>query len=157
MKPQSPLSPADPLASVATQEQFGAAIGVFARSWRATLNQRLKPLGLSQSKWRALRFLSRAPDGMTQVELARMLGIEAPTVTRLIAQLELGGWVRRRAVPDDARCKTVHLTAKAKKVIVRIDAAVKQLRAETIGRLTDAQALAGLAVITTLQGFIDAL
>jgi MarR family transcriptional regulator, transcriptional regulator for hemolysin len=157
MKTQPPSSSGHPLASVATQEQFGAAIGVFARSWRATLNQRLKPLGLSQSKWRALRFLSRAPDGMTQVELARMLGIEAPTVTRLIAQLELGGWVRRRAVPGDARCKTVHLTAKAKKVIVRINAAVKQLRAETIGRLTDAQALAGLAVITALQGFIDAL
>jgi MarR family transcriptional regulator for hemolysin len=150
-------APAGQLASVATQDQFGSAIGVFARSWRATLNQRLKPLGLSQSRWRALRFLSRAPEGLTQVDLARMLGIEAPTVTRLVIQLEQDGLVRRRTVAGDARCKTVHLTPKAKKLIVRINAAVSQLRAETIGRLTDAQALAGLAVITSLQGFLDAL
>jgi len=154
----NPLAaPAGQLASVATQDRFGSAIGVFARSWRATLNQRLKPLGLSQSRWRALRFLSRAPEGMTQADLARMLGIEAPTVTRLVAQLEQGGLVRRRAVAGDARCKTVHLTPKAKKLIVRINAAVRQLRAETIGRLTDAQALAGLAVILSLQDFLDAL
>jgi MarR family transcriptional regulator, transcriptional regulator for hemolysin len=150
-------APAARLASVATQDQFGSAIGVFARSWRTTLNQRLKPLGLSQSRWRALRFLSRTPEGLTQVDLARMLGIEAPTVTRLVAQLEQDGLVRRRVVAGDARCKTVLLTPKAKKLIVRINAAVRQLRAETIGRLTDAQALAGLAVIMSLQEFLDAL
>jgi MarR family transcriptional regulator for hemolysin len=154
----NPLAaPAGQLASVATQDRFGSAIGVFARSWRTTLNQRLKPLGLSQSRWRALRFLSRAPEGMTQADLARMLGIEAPTVTRLVAQLEQDGLVSRRTVAGDARCKTVHLTSKAKKLIVRINAAVRQLRAETIGRLTDAQALAGLAVILSLQDFLDAL
>lgn len=149
--------PAGQLASVAIQDQFGNAIGVFARSWRTALNQRLKPLGLSQSRWRALRFLSRVPEGLTQVDLARMLGIEAPTVTRLVIQLEQDGLVRRRAMAGDARSKTVHLTPKAKKLIVRIDATVRQLRAETIGRLTDAQVLAALAVITSLQGFLDAL
>ncbi len=153
-----PLSaPAGRLASVATQDQFGSAISAFARSWYATLNHRLKPLGLSPSRWRALRFLSRAPEGLTQVDLARMLGIEAPTVTRLVIQLEQDGLVKRRTVVGDARCKTVHLTPKAKKLIVRINAAVSQLRAETIGRLPDAQVLAGLAVITSLQGFLDAL
>ena len=150
-------APAGQLASVATQDQFGSAIGIFARSWRATLNQRLKPLGLSQSRWRALRFLSRSPEGLTQADLARMLGIEAPTVTRLVVQLEQDGLVQRRVVAGDARCKMVHLTPKAKKLIVRINAAVRQLRAETIGRLTDAQALAGLAVIMSLQEFLDAL
>lgn len=137
------------------QEQFGLAIGDIGRSWRYKLDQRLKPLGLSQSKWRTLLYISRMPDGLTQTDLARMLGIEAPTVTRLVKQLEEGGWVRRRALPDDARCKLVQLTPKAKRAMLRIDAAVAQLRAETVGRLTEKQASAGLAALQTLQRLLD--
>ncbi|HJV51457.1 MAG TPA: MarR family transcriptional regulator [Noviherbaspirillum sp.] len=137
------------------QEQFGLAIGEIGRSWRHKLDQRLKPLGLSQSKWRTLLYVSRASDGLTQTDLAHMLGIEAPTVTRLVKQLEADGWIRRRALPDDARCKLVQLTPKAKRAMLRIDAAVARLRAETVGRLTDKQAAAGLAALQTLQRLLD--
>jgi MarR family transcriptional regulator for hemolysin len=139
------------------QEQFGMAVGEVARSWRDKLNQRLKPLGLSQSRWRALLFISRAADGLSQTELARMLAIEAPTVTRLLTQLEQDGWVKRRAASHDARCKTVLLTSKARRVIVHIEQAVAQLRMETVGRLSDAQAAAGLAAILAFQRYLDAL
>lgn len=137
------------------QEQFGLAIGEIGRSWRYKLDQRLKPLGLSQSKWRTLLYISRTRDGLTQTDLARMLGIEAPTVTRLVKQLEDGGWVRRRALPGDARCKIVHLTPKTKRTMRRIDAEVAQLRAETIGRLPLKQAAAGLAALQALQRLLD--
>ncbi|MGE5650875.1 MAG: MarR family winged helix-turn-helix transcriptional regulator [Bacillota bacterium] len=137
------------------QEQFGLAIGEIGRSWRHKLDQRLKPLGLSQSKWRTLLYISRTRDGLTQTDLARMLGIEAPTVTRLVKQLEDGGWVQRRALPGDARCKVVHLAPKTKRTMRHIDAEVAQLRAETIGRLTGKQAAAGLAVLQALQRLLD--
>ena len=133
------------------------AVGKVARTWRDKLNQRLKPLGLSQSRWRALLYISRAPNGLNQTELARMLTIEAPTVTRLITQLEQDGWVSRRTVAHDGRCKTVHLTPKASRVIERINAAVTQLRAETVGRLTENEAAAGLAAIQAFQHFLDEL
>ena len=133
------------------------AIGEVARSWRDKLNQRLKPLGLSQSRWRALLFISRAADGLSQTELARMLAIEAPTVTRLVTQLEQDGWVKRRSAAHDARCKTVLLTSKARRVIVQIEQAVAQLRMETVGHLSDAQAAAGLAAILAFQRYLDQL
>jgi len=140
--------------SATVQERFGRAIGDAGRAWRDRLDQRLKPLGLSQSKWRAMLYVSRVPDGLNQTELARMLGVEAPTVTRLVKQLEEAGWVKRRALKDDARCKLMQLTPKAKKIMARIDAAVVQLRAETVGRLSDEQAVAGLAAIQAFLGFL---
>lgn len=151
MPPKSVDSPAH----ATLQEQFGLAIGEVGRAWRHKLDQRLKPLGLSQSKWRALLYVSRIPAGISQAELARMLGIEAPTVTRLVRQLEEQGWVRRRALADDARCKMVHLTPRTKKVMAQIDAAISELRAETVGRLTEQQAAAGLAAVEALQRFLD--
>jgi MarR family transcriptional regulator, transcriptional regulator for hemolysin len=139
------------------QDKFGVAIGDVNRSWRDKLDRRLKPLGLSQSKWRALLYISRVPDGINQTELAHMLGIEAPTVTRLIKQLEEAGWVKRRALPSDARCKIVHATPKAHKVIIQIDTAVAELRAETVGRLSESQAAEGLAAVLALQRLLDAV
>jgi MarR family transcriptional regulator for hemolysin len=147
----------DSQTSETVQERFGKAIGEVGRAWRAKLDQRLKPLGLSQSKWRALLYVSRAPQGINQTDLARMLGIEAPTATRLLNQLEEAGWVKRRILPEDARVKMVQVTAKAKKIIVRIDLEVGELRAETVGRLTDQQAAAGLAAIQELQRLLESV
>lgn len=137
------------------QEKFGMAIGDVGRAWRDKLRQRLKPLGLSQSKWTALLYLSRVPDGMTQSDLARMLSIEAPTVTRLVKQLEQAGWVVRQSSPDDGRRKMVQLTAKAKRLVVRINAAIAELRAQTVGRLSTKQAEQAFATMQLLQRLID--
>lgn len=143
--------------NVAVQEQFGLAIGNVSRAWRAKLDLRLRPLGLSQSKWLAMLYVSRAPDGLNQTELAGMLGIEAPTLTRLVKQLEEAGWVKRTALVSDARCKVVRLTPKAKTVISRIDAEIRRLRAESLFRLSEQEAATGLEVLRKLQAFLEAL
>lgn len=143
--------------SMTPQERFGKALGDVGRAWRDKLDQRLKPLGLSQSKWRALLYVSRMPQGITQTHLARMLGIEAPTLTRLLQQLEEEGWVIRRTPSGDARCKTVFLSARGKKTVARIENEVMRLRAETIGRLSKAQIAAGLDAIQALQAYLDAI
>ena len=139
------------------EERFGKAIGDVSRTWNDKLDQRLKPLGLSQSRWRALLYVSRVPQGINQTDLARMLGIEAPTLTRLIKLLEEEGWVSRRALPGDARCKIVRLTARAKKTVAAIEAEVVRLRAETVGRLSKSQIAAGLDAIQALQRHLDAI
>jgi MarR family transcriptional regulator for hemolysin len=145
------------LPSESVQEKLGIAIGDVNRLWRDRLNSRLKPLGLSHSKWRALLYLARTSKGMTQTELARMLSIEAPTVTRLVKQLEESGWLTRHASPEDARWKLVHLTAKAKQIVVQIEVEVRKLRAETLGRLDAEEAAAGLAALQTVHRYLREL
>jgi len=49
----------------------------------------------------------------------------------------------------------VRLTTQARKIIARIEAEVVRLRAETVGRLSEKQALAGLEALQTLQRYLD--
>ena len=44
-----------------TTETFGLLLHGTARAWRQKLDQRLKPMGLSQAKWRTLMHLSLDP------------------------------------------------------------------------------------------------
>ena len=58
-------------------EIFGQLVHGTARAWRQKLDERLKPVGLSQAKWRTLMHLSLAGDALTQAELAARAGSEA--------------------------------------------------------------------------------
>ena len=90
-------------------ETFGPLLGGTARAWQMKLDQRLKPMGLSQAKWRTLIHLSRAPEPLTQSQIAERTGIEEPTLVSLLHRLEKEGWVMRKNSARDRRCKTVHL------------------------------------------------
>ena len=94
-------------------ETFGPLLHGTARAWRLKLDARLKPMGLSQAKWRTLLHLSLADTTLTQAEVAARLGIEEPTLVNLLHRLEREGWVARRNAPHDRRCKTVHLGKQA--------------------------------------------
>jgi len=103
-----------------------------ARAWRLKLDERLKPMGLSQAKWRTLMHLSVAPGPMTQAEIASHLGIEEPTLVTLLHRLEGDRWVARKNASHDRRCKTVHLAPRAQRVIEQINSAAIKLRHELL-------------------------
>jgi MarR family transcriptional regulator, transcriptional regulator for hemolysin len=113
-------------------ESFGFLLGGTARAWRLKLDERLKPMGLSQARWRTLLHLSRASQPLTQSQIAQNLGIEEPTLVTLLHRLEKEGWVKRKGSIHDRRCKTVHLRRRASRVIDRINAAALRLRHELI-------------------------
>ena len=111
-------------------ETFGPLLHGTARAWRLKLDERLKPLGMSQAKWRTLLHLSLASQPLTQSEIAGLLGIEEPTLVNLLHRLEDAGWVKRASSEHDRRCKTVTLQRRAQRVIGRIDATARDLRHE---------------------------
>jgi MarR family transcriptional regulator for hemolysin len=100
------------------------------------LDERLKPLGMSQAKWRTLLHLWLAGQPITQSEIAARLGIEEPTLVNLLHRLEDAGWVKRASDPHDRRCKTVTLQRRAHRVIGRIDATARELRHELISDIS---------------------
>ena len=111
---------------------FGPLLHGTARAWRLKLDERLKPLGMSQARWRTLLHLSHAEEPITQAELAARLGIEEPTLVNLLHRLEESGWVKRVTSADDRRCKTVKLQPRARRVIDQIDNAARDLRRELV-------------------------
>lgn len=124
-----------------TRRPVSAPIGILlqdtARAWRLKLDQRLRPLGLSQAKWRALVLVDRAGDGVTQRELAELLGVEGPTLVRLLDRLEADGWMERRMCERDRRSRRIHLTPQARGMLARIEAVAAELRQELLAGMAD--------------------
>lgn len=107
-----------------------------ARAWRTKLDERLRPLGLSQAKWRTLSHLSKNDGTLTQRDLAQRIGVEEPTLVNLLHRLEREGWIERRDAAHDRRCKTVHLQRRSDAVLGKIHKAARQLRTELIAEIS---------------------
>jgi len=131
-------------------EAFGPLLHGTARSWRLKLDERLKPMGLSQAKWRTLLHLSVAPGPLTQSEIAARLGIEEPTLVILLHRLEDDGWVTRRNAAHDRRCKTVHLGRRAQRVISQISAEAFKLRHELLDDIPVSELRTCMRVLATI-------
>lgn len=111
-------------------EQIGRLIAGITRTWRAILDERLAPLGLSEARWQCLLHLNRAGTPLSQVELADNMGIAPPSLVKLLDRLEEDGWLDRVPEPGDRRAKRLQLTAKARDMAQRIEAEASRLRQE---------------------------
>jgi MarR family transcriptional regulator for hemolysin len=109
------------------QQALATAMTVAARSWRARLNERLKGLGQTDARLTALQALAAAPPGLTQWQLAASLGVEEPTLVRLLDALEAQGWVSREPHAHDRRSKVVRLTPEAAGPLRQWDDVLKEL------------------------------
>ena len=109
-----------------------------ARLWRAEIDRRLKPLGLSEARWRAIRHLSRNGGELTQTKLAERLGIRGPTLVGQLDLLESDGWVERHAAPNDRRSKVVRLTDKADPLVDQIEHVIMGVRGELLKNSSEA-------------------
>src|SRR4051794_38650145 len=49
-------------------------------------------------------------DGLSQKEIAELMGIQAATATRMVIRMERSGFVERRTGPEDRRVSHVYLT-----------------------------------------------
>lgn len=112
------------------QHRFAMQLAQLSRAWRAELDRRLVGLGLSQARWLVLLHLARFDTPPTQRELAQSVGVEGPTLARLLDGLEAQGLVSRQVVAEDRRAKQITLSAKAQPLIEQIEAISTQLRHE---------------------------
>src|SRR5207245_1104356 len=136
-------------------ETFGQLLHGTARAWRQKLDERLKPMGLSQAKWRTLMHLSLAQDALTQAEIAARLGVEEPTMVTLLHRLEKEGWINRKSSPRDRRCKMVLLGQRAQRAITRSKREADDLRHEVLGEIPNDDLQTCIKVLTRSSARAD--
>jgi MarR family transcriptional regulator for hemolysin len=134
---------------------FARRLAETNQRWRAELDLRLGPLGLSQARGLILHYLSIHGDGLQQNELADIVGIRGSTLVRQLDRLESDGWVERRNDPGDRRAKTIHLSDKAAPIVRKIQNIIVQLRSEFLSGLTDTQLQTCFAVFDHIHDRID--
>ena len=114
------------------RDNVGKRLGEVSRRWRTALDDKLRPIGLTQAKWLVLLDLKRRSEGCLQKELARNLSVENPTLVRTLDALEAIDLVQRRSGVNDRRAKTVHLTDRARLIVDEVEQSAAQLREDAL-------------------------
>lgn len=86
------------------------SMGRVFRLCRDAVTLAVEPLGLTQSRWTAMIHIHHLQQGVTQQELASSLGIEMPSLTRTVKQLEQQAIIIRRVDIEDKRSRKIYFT-----------------------------------------------
>ena len=137
---------------------FGFILHDVARLLRTTFDRRVRvqDLGLTRSQWWVLTHLFRN-DGVTQSELAELLDLEKASVGRLLDRLEVNGWIRRVADPEDRRAKRVYLAEAVEppmKVMRKIASGVRE---DALSGLSAEERDQFVEILLTVKGNLLAL
>lgn len=135
----------------AQYEQFSDALISLVKNWRAALDARLRPLGMSQARWQVLFKLSRAEAPLTQCDLAQRIGIEPASLVRLLDVLQQEGLVTRSTDPQDRRAKLVTLTDQGQALGRRLTGEAEALRAEMLSTFSPEELQHATGVLQRLQ------
>ena len=73
------------------ESPLGSDLARLVRVWRALIDHRLKPLELTQTHWVTLHNIHQLPPDQSQIQLAKAIGIEQPSLVRTLDQLEEKG------------------------------------------------------------------
>lgn len=131
--------------------EIGFLIARLARLWRREANQVLADHGLSEATALPLMVLSRQDKCVRQGVLAEELGIEGPSLVRLIDLLQAEGLVERREHPTDRRAKMLHLTPMGEAKAAEINRVLRRLRTYLLKDLESDRLAATFEALQTIE------
>ncbi|OYX60410.1 MAG: hypothetical protein B7Y88_15685 [Sphingomonadales bacterium 32-64-17] len=127
-----------------------------ARRWRSLLDEKLRPIDQSSARMEAMSAILNSPPLSPQVDIARRLRIEGPTLTRMLDSLEKDSLVERLPDPHDRRTNQLRLTGNGEAELAKIFAISDAMRARLLDGFTDEQILQVNAVLEVLLARLDA-
>jgi MarR family transcriptional regulator, organic hydroperoxide resistance regulator len=121
-----------------------------ARAHRTMAASLLSEVGLHPGQ-EALLMELWDQDGRTQANLAAALGVEPPTVTKMLQRMENAGLVDRRPDKNDRRAIRVHLTPKGRRLKSKVDKLWVELQDRTVEGLSDRQQSSLRSLLNSLE------
>ncbi|HEV7260057.1 MAG TPA: MarR family transcriptional regulator [Bosea sp. (in: a-proteobacteria)] len=135
-------------ASPSPRFRFGIRFSLLARRWRRALDAGLAAGGLSDATWVPLIHLQETGGGITQKELAALVGIDGSSLVRVLDILSREGLLERRPDETDGRARLIYLTAAGERRVVEIRQDLAEEEKELLADLSDAD-------IVTMLGHFD--
>jgi MarR family transcriptional regulator for hemolysin len=136
---------------------FGARMAWTARAWRRVVDDVLAADGLSEATALPLTVLLRLGDGVRQGVLADQIGIEGPSLVRLLDQLQVAGLIERHDDPNDRRAKTIHLTAAGGERAERVETALQKARQVLLAEVSDGDLETTMHVLACIERAVHRL
>jgi len=128
---------------------------VAGRRWRKLANDRIKAAGQTMARWETLFLVAFSDHALTQSELAPLIGIEGPTLVRMLDLLAQEGLIERRRSTTDRRMTTNSITPAGRMVIDQIMTITNSLRAEVMQDIDPAELETTVRVLARIIDRLD--
>ena len=122
-----------------------------ARAYKAAADRMAGDFNLSHASAWPMVMIARLGDGVRPGLVADALGVEAPSLVRIVDQLVATGLVQRQDDPSDRRAKTLHLTAEGRRCAARLEKALVPFRHALFEGMPQADVEACVRVLTRLD------
>ena len=126
-----------------TNDRLGIRIGFLvhdlSRLRRAVFDSRNPHQTITRTESWVLTGVSRKRTGMSQTELARVLGLGKTATGEFVKSLELKGFVTRIPDPQDQRAYSVQLTRNGRVILAKIATVVTRMNAGIFKNFTSAE------------------
>lgn len=97
------------------KESIGYSVAMAYRALRMALDAKLVRYGITFRQWQVLAGLALEGE-ISQVKLAELIGVEGPTLVRILDRMEHKGWIKRNVSSRDRRQKLITPTKKVEGV-----------------------------------------
>jgi MarR family transcriptional regulator for hemolysin len=134
---------------------FGFRASRITRRLRQAIDAELRGFGLTEATWRPLVYVGRLGDGVRQKELAAALGIEGPSLVRLLDDLERRGLIERREDEADRRARGIHLTPPGRELQKRAAHVSATVQRRLLGAIDPADLDACDRVLSAIERALD--
>ncbi|QVQ27891.1 MarR family winged helix-turn-helix transcriptional regulator [Achromobacter deleyi] len=128
-----------------------ANLMVLSRAYRGAADKALADYGLSQATAWPVILAGRLGDGVRQGALAEALGVEGPSLVRVLDQLVAAGLMERREDAHDRRAKTLHLTEAGHALRAQVEEVLVELRRRLFNGVSEADLEACARVFDVLK------
>jgi len=130
---------------------FGLHLFRASHLWRRAANKVLADSGFSTSAITPLMLLAELGDGLRQRELAEEMGVEGPSLVRVLDGLESAGLLERREDPCDRRAKTLHMTDAGRHLLVQVNEALNDVRQRLMADAAEADVETCYRVLSIIE------
>ena len=133
------------------------ALVVAARRWRKLANDRIKGIGQNMARWETLYLMAASDEELSQGELARVVGVEGPTMVSMLNSLERDGLIERYQSNVDRRVTHNRVTEKGWQATRDIMKITNELRTEVLRGIDPDKLAVTLDVLERIHARLDEL
>lgn len=137
------------------QMQLSSGLLHAGRQWQRLADATLGSYGISAACTMPLLMIGRSGGGIRQVALAQQLGMEGPSLVRLLDRLSASGLVRRECDASDRRANLLWLTDEGQARVSELEGRLIGLRQDVFGALSLDELRTVLKVWELLAGAAD--
>jgi MarR family transcriptional regulator for hemolysin len=132
--------------------RFTRRVLFLARRWRNLMDDELRGTGDSHARWITLTWIELLDGKTNHRELAERVGVELPTLVRLLNRLEQERLVARGSLGTKGRAKSVVLTARGRDSLAAMTRVVNATRARFLDSIDGQQLTSALDTLDALLG-----